>query len=446
MPNNQVSLIVTQLRSAVLAGHSNKVQVLVRVQAPDLPKTEKQQRQPYGIGFVIDRSGSMAGAPLTEAVRCVRFMADKLNDTDFASLVTFDNNVALEFPLSVMTERSRLSVALTAVHSGGQTNLHGGWREGADEFLRKEPATALKRVVLLSDGFANDGIFVEAKITREVAKMASRGITTATYGLGRHFNEDLMMSIAKAGQGNHYYAETADDLIESFNEEFELMSNLWAKGLQLKVKDTATTQVRLMNDYLKVDALAKTWVLPNIAYGSEAWAMFELTVSGELREGQVADLFSIAVSGEDINGREIAASSPLLSLPVLNAVAYGAIAEDELVRRRLDELLAAEYLNRARRAVKYGDWDEADFILNEARRTFRASPWAQDVLRAMEKLASKRDDMMFMKEASFSSRKMSSRLSSKNERSSLERDEAEAAFLRRKSAQGKAQFFEDDKK
>ena len=446
MPNNQVSLIVTQLRSAVLAGHSNKVQVLVRVQAPDLPKTEKQQRQPYGIGFVIDRSGSMAGAPLTEAVRCVRFMADKLNDTDFASLVTFDNNVALEFPLSVMTERSRLSVALTAVHSGGQTNLHGGWREGADEFVRKEPATALKRVVLLSDGCANDGICVEAKITKEVAKMASRGITTSTYGLGRHFNEDLMMGIAKAGQGNHYYAETADDLIESFNEEFELISNLWAKSLRISVRDDQNVRVKLMNDYLKVDALTKTWVLPNIAYGSEAWAMFELTVAGELGEGDVADLFSIAVSGEDINDHDIEVSSPLLSLPVLNAIAYSAIAEDELVRRRLDELLAAEYLNRARQAVKYGDWDEADFILSEAKRTFRASPWAQEVLRAMEKLAAKRDDMMFMKEASFSGDRMRRRLSSKYEESSLDKEQAEAAFLRRKSAQGKAQFFEDDKK
>ena len=446
MQNNKVRLIVTPLRSAILAGHSNKVHVLVRVQAPDLPETEKQQRQPYGIGFVIDRSGSMAGAPLTEAVRCVRFMADKLNDTDFASLVTFDSQVALEFPLSTMTERSRLSVALATVHSGGQTNLHGGWREGADEFVRKEPATALKRVVLLSDGCANDGICVEAKITKEVAKMASRGITTSTYGLGRHFNEDLMMGIAKAGQGNHYYAETADDLIESFNEEFELISNLWAKSLRISVRDDQNVRVKLMNDYLKVDALTKTWVLPNIAYGSEAWAMFELTVAGELGEGDVADLFSIAVSGEDINDHDIEVSSPLLSLPVLNAIAYSAIAEDELVRRRLDELLAAEYLNRARQAVKYGDWDEADFILSEAKRTFRASPWAQEVLRAMEKLAAKRDDMMFMKEASFSGDRMRRRLSSKYEESSLDKEQAEAAFLRRKSAQGKAQFFEDDKK
>lgn len=445
MPNNQVNLIVTPLRSAMLAGHANKVHVLVRVQAPDLPENKKQQRQPYSIGFVIDRSGSMAGVPLKEAVRCVRFMSDKLTDRDFASLVTFDSNVALEFPLSPMTERSDLNEALAEVTAGGQTNLHGGWREAADEFVRKEANTPLKRVVLLSDGCANNGLVNPASITRQVAKFASEGITTSTYGLGSHFNEELMIDIAKAGQGNHYYAETADDLLESFNEEFELLSNLWAKGLRIKVGDDANVRVKLMNDYIKTDALSKTWELPNLAYGSEAWAMFELTVSGEWREGDVAELFSISVSGEDIEGRDVHARSEMLALPVVNAVAFAAIAEDELVRRRLDELQAAEYLNRARRAVKIGDWDEAEFILNDAKRLFSNSPWAQDVLRAMSKLATRRDELMFMKEASFSSSKMSTRLSSKHEESSILMDRISPAFLRRKSAQGKAQFFDDDK-
>lgn len=445
MKNNNVDLIVTPLRSALLADHANKVHVLVRVQAPDLPETKKNQRQPYGIGFVIDRSGSMAGAPLKEAVRCVRFMSDKLTDRDFASLVTFDSNVSLEFPLSVMTERDDLNEALAEVTAGGQTNLHGGWREGADEFVRKEATTALKRVVLLSDGCANNGVVNPTAIARQVAQFAKEGITTSTYGLGSHFNEELMIRIAKAGQGNHYYAETADDLLESFNEEFELMLNLWAKGLHIKVRDDMNVRVKLMNDYLNVDALSKTWELPNLAYGSEAWAMFELTVSDDFREGDVADLFSISVSGVDIDGRDVLARSELLSLPVVNAVAFASIAEDDLVRRRLDELQAADYLKRARRAVKLGDWDEADFILNEAKRLFSNSPWAQDVLRAMSTLATKRDELMFMKEAFFSSSKMSTRLSAKFEDSSIVMDRISPAFLRRKSAQGKAQFLDDDK-
>jgi hypothetical protein len=62
----------------------------------------------------------------------------------------------------------------------------------------------------------------------------------------------------------------------------------------------------------------------------------------------------------------------------------------------------------------------------------------------MTKLAARRDEMMFMKEASFSSSKMSTRLSSKHEESALIMESSIPAFLRRKSAQGKKQFFDEE--
>ena len=62
----------------------------------------------------------------------------------------------------------------------------------------------------------------------------------------------------------------------------------------------------------------------------------------------------------------------------------------------------------------------------------------------MERLAKKRDDAYFMKEAMFSTAKMSSRLSSKSELASLVSEVDSIAFLRRKTAQGKAQFLKDD--
>ncbi len=56
----------------------------------------------------------------------------------------------------------------------------------------------------------------------------------------------------------------------------------------------------------------------------------------------VAKLFSISVTGEDIEGRDVHARSELLALPVVIAVAFAAIAEDELVRRRLKPWLSAD--------------------------------------------------------------------------------------------------------
>ena len=414
------------------------------MQAPDLFESEKNTRQPYGISFVIDRSGSMSGKPLDEAMRCVEFMVDRLIESDTASLVTFDNQVTIDFPLSTLTDKQRFKNVLAAIHSGGTTNLHGGWREGADEFVRQESKASIKRVILLSDGRANEGLTNPSRIAEQAEEFASRGITTSTYGLGRDFNEELMVELAKSGQGNHYYAESAEDLLESFNEEFELMANLWAKDLVLNIKPEDGVQIKLLNDYRRIDGQLYSWRMPNIAFGSEAWAMFEVTISSNLRDGQSVSLFSVNLTGRDIDGREVILESPLIQLPVLNSMAYAAVAEDELVKRRLDEVMAAEYLQRARRAVQYGDWDAADALLQDAKVLFRSSPWVQDVLASMEKLAKKRDDAYFMKEAMFSTAKMSVRLSSKVEDASLVSEADEMPFLRRKTAQGKAQFFKRD--
>jgi hypothetical protein len=60
----------------LLAGHENTVEVLIRVQAPDQPKTGLPERQPLSLSIVIDRSGSMEGKPGHEANRAATFMID----------------------------------------------------------------------------------------------------------------------------------------------------------------------------------------------------------------------------------------------------------------------------------------------------------------------------------------------------------------------------------
>ena len=77
----------------------------------------------------------------------------------------------------------------------------------------------------------------ETTDTHEVATLcadaAEKGVTTSTYGLGRDFNEELMVEMGKRGGGNHYYGETAADLFEPFAEEFDFISNLYARHVRL---------------------------------------------------------------------------------------------------------------------------------------------------------------------------------------------------------------------
>ena len=90
------------------------------------------------------------------------------------------------------------------------------------------------RVILLSDGQANHGLCEIAEIEKHCSAMLSRGVSTTTVGLGRGFNEDLMIAMARAGGGQQYYGQSADDLFDSFDEEFQLLQALCLRGLDLK--------------------------------------------------------------------------------------------------------------------------------------------------------------------------------------------------------------------
>ena len=58
------NVILTPRKSALLAEHDNIVEVLVRIQAPELPPEQRPQRPPLHVALVLDRSGSMNGQPL----------------------------------------------------------------------------------------------------------------------------------------------------------------------------------------------------------------------------------------------------------------------------------------------------------------------------------------------------------------------------------------------
>lgn len=99
MPHTSQSQIIIQpLKPVLIEGHAQKLEVLIRVQAPDRPDNPEKARLPYHLAFVIDRSGSMSGHPIVEAVRCVRHMVDRLAPSDTAALVVFDDRITTLVP------------------------------------------------------------------------------------------------------------------------------------------------------------------------------------------------------------------------------------------------------------------------------------------------------------------------------------------------------------
>jgi Ca-activated chloride channel family protein len=434
---NSPKILLEPRRAALLAGHDNVLDVVVRLQAPDMPAGPMPGRQPLHVAVVLDRSGSMNGRPLEEAKRCAEFVIEGLVAGDQASLVVFDDHVETLAALTSASNRETLRHMVRSIVSGGSTDLHGGWLRGAETLAPHTSANTLSRVILLSDGCANRGLTDTVAIAAQCAALADAGVTTSTYGLGRNFWEDLMIAMARAGRGNSYYGQTAEDLMDVFREELALLNAVCARRLELSLKAGDGVRLEMLNDYVRMGE--RTWCLPDLAFAGEAWALVRLYVSerkvDELRQGGPEALVRAELRYIDLGGEPRAVEAVSRGLPVLSPAAFYAVAENALVKRRAEELAAARIQRKARTAARRGDWEAAERLLEEVDNLGADNRWLRGIVSELRDLARQRDREGFAKEAAYSSSKLSTRLAATRENEDPEA--AVAHFLRRKNAQGK---------
>lgn len=436
----ELELTITPQRAALLAGHDNELNVLVRVRAPAAPDGTAPAK-PLNLALVIDRSGSMSGRPLEEACRCAEFIVGSLKPEDAIALVTYDTQVTVDIPHRLVGDRKGLVEAIRAIVDGGSTALHDGWFAGAREAAQGRERASVSRVLLLSDGQANHGLTEPDEIAAHCAQLAQSGVTTSTYGLGHGFNEDLMLGMARAGLGNSYYGATAEDLMDPFREEFELVRALCARKLRLQLAAPDGVTVQVLNGYAFDPASG--WQLPDLAWGGEAWAAVRLRVPAALADAAANGegfVLEARVTFEDMEGLPLMLAAPALKLPWLPAAAFSAVASDPMVGERLGELRAAELTEKARLAARAGDWRTVDRLLDLATREAVDNPWLQGAVEALKKYAARRESEALSKEAAYQARTMRTRLADASEvaGSYVEGVESEkAAYLRRKMEKGR---------
>ena len=429
----QPTLVFSPAKSAV-SERGGSLDVLIRIQAPDQPAGHAARHTPKRLSLVIDRSGSMHGAPLKEALRCASHIASRMTAADALSVVVYDNHVETLIPLGPVTSVQQVADRLAGVQSGGNTALFDGWERGA-QTLEGGNEGAISRVILLSDGQANEGLTEASQITPHCTKWLARGVSTTTVGLGRGFNEDLMVEMARSGGGQNYYGQTADDLFDSFDEEFSLLAALYLKnmGMRLIPADGVILEPVGMVT-LRSDGFYK---LSDLAYGSEAWMVMRLHINASPVQ-DYRDLFALVFKAEPLGGEGFLPMMEMFGLPVLTHSAYEALPTDGLVERRTMELEFAKESQALRDLARRGDMRAVRDLLDHLQAKFGGHPWLHDKLARLRDLA-EHDAEMMGKESRFSALRMSSRLSMRSE-GLYAFDETSAdmpAFLRKKAEEGR---------
>lgn len=222
-------------RPALPAGQTTTVDLLLTFHA-DYASARRPDRRPLSLSVVIDRSGSMSGAPIKQATTAAGLLVRQLSPADTLSVVVYDNRIDTLVAPTKVTDPEAILKKIHAVRPGGATALHGGWERGCDLAAATPGDHLVRRALLLTDGQANVGVTATPELVAQAAKRAEAGVVTSTLGFGLDFNEDLLIGMAEAGRGNFYFIETPEDATQVFLIEGESITAIAAQDLVVTLR------------------------------------------------------------------------------------------------------------------------------------------------------------------------------------------------------------------
>ena len=343
----------------LLAG--KKQTTYVKLGLSGLPPKADRRRAPVNVAIVLDRSGSMSGLKLRRAQEAAIMAIDRLAPRDIVSVVAYNHNVRVLVPATKGSDKQAIFSAINRLSADGRTALFAGVSKGAREVRKFLAGNRVNRVILLSDGLANVGPSSPDALAELGASLIKEGISVTTIGLGLGYNEDLMVKLARAADGNHAFVESPGQLAQIFNYEFGDLLSVVASDLEVVITCAPGVRpVRVLGRRADIIGSRVSTRLNQIYGRQEKYVLLEVEVQGR-EAGSSRPLVTARVDYFDVAGERrehLVASSK---------VTY--TGSRELVQRRTNSPVMVEVVTQIanennKRALALRDQGKTD----EARR------------------------------------------------------------------------------
>jgi Ca-activated chloride channel family protein len=219
-------------QATLVADRSAETHLLVQVSAP---QTDRTPLASANVSIVIDRSGSMKGSRMRNAIAAARGMIDRLRDGDSVSVVAYDGDATTLLPTTTITSQTRASVgfALADMRAGGSTCISCGIELGLD--LLAQRRGAVDRMLLLSDGEANRGAQSVAEFRQLAARARAREIAISSIGVDLDYNAQVLSALAQSSDGNHHFVEDTRQLPVAFEQELTALVGTVADEAEVEI-------------------------------------------------------------------------------------------------------------------------------------------------------------------------------------------------------------------
>ena len=170
-------------------------------QISDFELVTNEAAKQINIALVMDKSGSMKGSALDNAISAANALVDQMNtDTQKISVVAYDSSAASYADLT--SSREELRTAIGGIHASGGTNIGSGLTLGMEQL---SGASGMGAVILMSDG--KDGGKWET-IAACIEQAKATGVSIYTVCFGSDADVDLMSRIAESSGGKMIVADS----------------------------------------------------------------------------------------------------------------------------------------------------------------------------------------------------------------------------------------------
>jgi Ca-activated chloride channel family protein len=199
------------------------------------PKSEYTDREIMGkrITFVIDTSGSMAGAKMRHAKKALKYCLNKLNSDDLFNVIRFSTDVEAFMKKPVSASQNNIQQALNftdRMEAAGGTAI--------DEAL----ATALaghtnsnepNLVVFMTDGHPTVGETDPKLIINNSKKANQVAARVFVFGVGEEINTHLLDKISRANFADSTYVKPDEEIERKLSGFYDKVSHPVLSDLKL---------------------------------------------------------------------------------------------------------------------------------------------------------------------------------------------------------------------
>ncbi len=203
--------------------------------------------------LVIDRSGSMKGEKMAQALAAAAQIIEGLELGEAFNIIDYSDSIQSFAAAPVVKSRETASQAkayLSRIQASGGTNIHDALLEA----LRSEPTQGMLPMVLfLTDGLPTVGERSEVAIREAVKKANDANRRIFSFGVGFDVNTPLLSGVSKTSRGAATFVLPDEDVEVKVSQVFKRLAGPILAAPRLTVRSGNEQDTRALRELLPAE-------------------------------------------------------------------------------------------------------------------------------------------------------------------------------------------------